>query len=102
MSYTGHEDHSITLAEAATLTQNFRTSHPTDLLGGAYGRDAIEAILAQPECVGIRIYFAEKDGNLTTVLVGVKANEDDLYMGTLADSSHPIPPYLGPPNPLNT
>jgi hypothetical protein len=54
---TGAENHSITLAEAVTLTANYRTSPVRgEALAESFGRDAIAAILAHPRCVGLKIY----------------------------------------------
>lgn len=103
MHFTGHENHSITLAEAAEMTKNFRDQKATQPLGGFFGKDAIEAILNQEECVGLRYYNAENaKGELTIVLVGVKANMDDMFNGVLAEFSRPTPTYSGVKNPLNS
>lgn len=104
MSFTGHEDHSIPLATAAAWTANFRrTIQPTDVKGHFFGKDAIQAILNQSGCVGIRIYYALDDSNVKQlIIVGVKSNESDLYNGLLAERSVPCPPLCGDGNPLNT
>jgi hypothetical protein len=102
MSFTGHEDHSITLAEAADITKNFRDAHPNQPKGVFFGKDALQAIIDQPNAVGIRCYFAEKNGDLTLVLVGADAAENDLFNGDLADVGKPCPPFNSTPNPLNS
>jgi hypothetical protein len=43
-----------------------------------------------------------KNGNLTLVLCGAKANQDDLYLGYLADECLPDPPHSSSNNPLNS
>jgi hypothetical protein len=103
MSFTGHEDHSIGLEEAADLTRRFRDNNQGAILGGFFGRDAIESILAQTGCVGIRYYNAEKDNNdHTLVLVGCDANQNDILPGIVQEFAKPIPPYGGNSNVLNT
>lgn len=103
MSFTGQEVHSIELAEAAELTKRFRGNNQGAILGGFFGRDAIESILAQEDCVGIRYYNAEKDnGDHTLVLVGCDANQDDILPGVVLDWAKPIPPFGGNNNQLNT
>lgn len=103
MSFTGHENHSIPLAEAASLTKRFRDNNPADILGGFFGKDAIESVLAQVGCVGFRYYNAEKDnGDHTLVLVGCDAAQNDILPGIVLDLAKPIPPYGGNSNQLNS
>lgn len=102
MSFTGNENHEISLAAAAILTENYRNQNPNATLGGFFGKTAIEAILAQPGCVGIRYYNAIDNNEPTLVLVGVDANQNDLYNGPLAEFSKPNPPYTSISNPLNS
>jgi len=103
MSFTGQEDHSISLEEAAGMTKKFRDNNEGKRLGGFFGKDALQAILDQEECVGIRFYNAEDaEGKHTIVLVGAKADQDDLVDGELAEHSLPHPPYNAPGNALNS
>lgn len=104
MSFTGHEDHSITLAEASEWTANYRaTISSGGTIASFYGKDAIQAILDQSGCVGIRIYYAIDDlGNKQLVLVGADSNENDLYEGLLAERGTPCPTYCSSANPLNS
>jgi hypothetical protein len=103
MSFTGNEDHSITLAAASVMTKDFRDANPGAILGGFFGKAAIQAILDQTDCVGIRCYHASHlNGDPTIVLVGVKANMDDIYLGDLAQRWKPVPPYGGANNVLNS
>jgi hypothetical protein len=104
MSFTGSEDHSISLPEAAELTKNYRDANPPGVtIGHFFGMDAINSILAQPGCVGIRIYYAQDGaGDKKLVLTGVDAAENDLYTGELAEHGTPCPPTCGSVNPLNS
>ncbi len=103
MSFTGNEDHSISLPNAADLTANYRTNHATAIKGFYYGKTAISDILAQDDCVGIRIYFGEDEfANPQLVICGVDANEDDLDQGLLAEFGWPCPPQCGTSNALNS
>ena len=102
MSFTGQEDHSISLADAAEMTKKYRDNNPGKRLGGFFGRDAVQAILDQEDCVGIRFYNAEDDkGKSTIVLVGAEANQNDMQNGLLAESPLPNPPFSSQNNPLN-
>lgn len=104
MSFTGHENHSINLTDASTLTENYRNNMSVgDTIGHYFGRDAIEAILAQSDCVVIRIYYGlDADSKKQLVVVGVLANENDIYTGLLAEQSYKSPPYTGANNSLNS
>jgi len=102
MSFTGYENHDITLEEACEWTANFRAAHPNAVKGNYFGGKAISNILAQEGCVGIRIYYAMDENNtMQLIVVGVDADENDMYEGLLAERSIPCPPYCGTPNCLN-
>jgi len=104
MPFTGKEDHSITLQEAAKLTGNYRTKAEKGAKkGGFFGKDILQKILDQESCVGIRIYFGEADnGTSEPILVGVDAMENDLIGGLLAERYVPCPPFCGEKNVLNS
>lgn len=102
MSFNPNQNHSITLTAAAEMTEDYRNANPGAILGGFFGKDAIQAILNQTDCVGIKYYYALNNGAPTLVLVGAKANQDDLYTGLLAEFSLPDPPNSGSNNPLNS
>ena len=103
MSFTGNEDHSITLELASKWTKNYRTAHPRDLKGHFFGKRAIQDILNQEGCVGIRIYYALDDtAKQQLIVVGTNADENDLCEGLLAERSFPCPPTCGLNNPLNS
>src|SRR4051812_18380263 len=103
MAFTGNEDQQITLAEAAQLTANYRAGiAPDGELGEFFSKAIIEKILHQQHCVGIRIYYGlAADGERHLVVSGVEANEDDLFMGVLAENALKSPPFKGINNPLN-
>jgi hypothetical protein len=104
MSFTGHEDHSIPLSTAAEWTANYRESMPQGApIANFFGRDAIEEILAQNGCVGIRIYYAINDQDKPNlILVGVNADGNDQYQEALAEMALQSPPYNSVDNPLNS
>lgn len=103
MAFTGQEDHQIPLATAAEWTKNYRTANPSQTKGHFFGKEYIQSILAQENCVGIRIYYAlDENGAKQLILVGVDANENDLYQGIIAERSFKCPPFCGVNNPLNS
>ena len=103
MSFNGHENHSITLAAASALTSNYRANNPGKTKAHYFGKDAIQAILDQEGCVGIRIYYGENaNGEDKLVLCGVTSDENDMYTGELAQHSITCPFICGNNNPLNS
>ena len=101
--FTGSEDHDISLADAAVMTKLYRQSLPEgSCKGGFFGRDAIESLLAQDDCVGIRYYHGiDSKGEPVIILVGVDENEDDLIDGQLLEFAIPCPNQCGAGNVLN-
>jgi hypothetical protein len=96
MSYTGQEDHSISLDDALGLTKRFRDSFtkPPYFWGAYFGKEAVQAILDQEGCVGIRVYNAQSaSGSLNYVLVGVDSSGEDLEDGELAEHGQGCPPF---------
>ncbi len=92
MSFTGEENHDIDLATASKWTKNYREANPGELKAHFFGKSAFQAILNQPNCVGIRIYYALDDqGTKHLVLVGANASENDMYDGRLAERATPCP-----------
>jgi hypothetical protein len=91
--YTGTENHFITLQEGVALTKAFRHSAPPNaVLAQYFGKNALEAALAQPGCVGLRMYYAKhKDGSPTLVIVGVDHSGDDMTRGIVLQQALPCP-----------
>lgn len=101
--FTGNEEQFIPLSEASNLTKNYRDNNAGQVLGGYISKKTLTDILNQNNCVGIRYYYANtSDGAKELVVVGVDANEDDLYQGFIGDRSFKSPPYSGVSNPLNS
>lgn len=103
MSFTGKENHDITLAEAAAWTANYRGKNPAPAVKAHFfGKDAIQAILDQENCVGIRIYYAlDPKGVKQLIIVGADEAERDLFEGKLAERSWPCPPFCDSNSPLS-
>ncbi|RYF91429.1 MAG: hypothetical protein EOO03_01380 [Chitinophagaceae bacterium] len=124
-SLTGNE-HFISLTAAAGMTKAYRTSLPRLLqpdfqqagalaLSETFDRRAIDALLAQPGCAGIRIYYGlDEHLKIHAVLVGVDATNADILASatgrTVADADDEIivemaqrcPDECPPPSPLNS
>jgi hypothetical protein len=67
-----------------------------------FPRAAVQALLAQKGCEGLRYYFGRKDdGSSALVLVGVDADGNDMTSGEILEWSYPCPPVCGDPGDLN-
>ena len=102
--FDGKEDHMITLEEGREYTARYRaTIEPGEKLGGFFGREAIENIMAQEEAVGIRYYYGmDESGNEVMVLVGTDEDGQDMTDGVIAEKSLPCPPWCSNQNALNS
>lgn len=98
----GSEGHDISLSEAADLTRNYRkTASHGSITGESFGRKAIQDLLDQSDCVGIRVYYGRKaDGSQALVLVGVASTGADLANGKLVETGFPCPPFCDLTSPL--
>lgn len=102
MTFTGNENHDISLQEASQWTANYRNANPGQTKGHYFSSNAIKAVLAQTGCVGMRIYYANTDtGTKQLVIVGVAADGNDLVNGLILDRSVLCPPDCGNSNSLN-
>lgn len=100
-------EHLIPIAEAAALTARFRAGSPKAIRGYLFDRKALDAILGQPGCAGLRIYRAAKPGGEDTlVLVGTDTSGSDLLTtaagatGLVAEEGLPCPPACSAASPL--
>jgi len=92
---SGYEDFLIPLQNASQLVKNFQKSvAPGSLLAKYYSMNDLKLVLAQPDCVGVRIYYAKNsDGSPTLVIVGVDSHNNDMVNGPLIDTGYPCPPF---------
>lgn len=97
------KNHSIDIDAAAKMTKNYRDQmKANDNIAVAFNKDAINQLMSQTGCEGLRMFFAlGDDGKLTLVLVAVDANGDDMYQGKLMEWAIPCPPDCGAADPLN-
>jgi hypothetical protein len=93
--FLGAEKHEVTLFDAVKFVQNYRKNPQTPKIqGGSFQRAILDKILAQPNCDGIRYYYAQtEDSSSTLVLVGITAKGTDMAKGTIADMIKPCPPW---------
>ncbi len=99
-NFPGADKHEITKAEADKYIENNKKNPQIPKIeAGAFQRAIIDKILAQRNCDGIRIYYAQKDDSSSTfVLVGIDTAGADLKKGAYADYIMPCPPFCDPPH----
>jgi len=105
MSFNGTEGDSISLEDAAAMTEEFRSENEGATKGHFFGIDILNKILTQRSCRGIRFYNGiNSSGDYTIIAVGAESNEDDMIGDgdTIADFSTPCPPACGTANDLNS
>lgn len=87
-------NHDIALEDAARLTATYRLQNPEDPKGGFFGKQALQKLLSQQECVGIRfLYGAKEDKTPVMVLVGVDTFGGDMFFGQFMEMSMGCPPF---------
>jgi hypothetical protein len=102
--FTGDEGNIIYKEEAVALTALYRETHGSRFLGQFFGKDKIKELIEDcgNEFVGIRIYNSQTDdGRQGFVLVGVKADENDLYERKMLAQGPQCPNCCAPSSPLN-
>jgi len=97
-------DHTVSPALAAQLAARYRAeAEPGQPKGGFFGKNAIEKILEQPGCAGLRYYFgANQRGRRVVCLMGVDRAGRDMADGYLAEFSFWCPPFCSDDNFLNS
>src|SRR6266487_1896594 len=120
MSPVPSGSHSISLQEAIEMTSRYRSQRETVLTPAhkgilltceTFNRSAFDALLAEPDCVGIRIYFGmAKDLTIKLIAVGLNEKDEDILPSaistaeddkTISENGLPCPPVCPPSSPLN-
>jgi len=103
VTFTGKEDHSISLEDASQMTRNYQLqTAPDQIIGGFFGKDAVLAIISQEKAVGLRYYYGlDDEGTPHIILIGVNADGNDMTDGLLAERSTKCPPHCPESNDLN-
>lgn len=101
MAFDGTEGGQIPLSEAALMTAEYREFNPNSVIAHFFGREILEQILSQENCMGIRIYYGLKDGQKELIIVGADSHQDDLT-DLVGDISLPCPKACSAQNALNS
>jgi hypothetical protein len=105
MPFNGTEGAAINQQTAAEWTKNYRDQPGSATLSHFFGRDILQKILDQNDCMGIRFYYAlDAEGAKQLIAVGATAQENDQLGDSfkVADDSKVGPPYSGAANILNS
>lgn len=92
--FLGAEKHEISLEEAKKHIQRHKKNpiHPNHH-GGLFDRGAIDKILAQRGCKGLRYYHGRnEDGHPNLVLVGVDKAGKDMTKASIMERGNFCPP----------
>ena len=105
-SFDGTEGAVLDLATAKAWTANFRkaSGKSDEILAHYFGKEIIEGILSQSDCVGMRIYYAlDEKGEKKLLLIGVDSSGENILPKEgarttddeeiIADFSFPCPDY---------
>lgn len=94
MTDTPKDQHDISLDEARDLIFRFQeTVSPGEVVAQFFDRTAMDQLLDQEGCAGIRYYYGKgADGEPHIVLVGVNAEGNDM-LGLIMQKTIPCPPY---------
>ena len=95
-------DHHIAVEAAAVMTRRYRDAFPEREKAGAFLATQVRGLLAHPDCVALRYYYAlDAKGRDAMILVGVDPEGADLLDGVLLELHFPCPPFCSSPNALN-
>ena len=80
---------------AVELSKNYtRINASEDVIAQNFGKELVNKILAQPGCVGVRLYYGKHaDGKSGIIIVGVDKNGKDIITGVIAKPAIICPPY---------
>ena len=109
-SYTAEVGKDIGYEAGAKMIKKHFDENPNDVMAHFMGRNIIEALLAQPGCIGIRTFHGLNEvGIRQLVLVGVDKDGNNILeidtvdengktskkKGIVADAAKACPPYCG-------
>lgn len=112
------KSHNITLVSATAMTKRYREQRPDNYpICESFSKDAITALLAQPDASFLRIYYGLKeDGLMDAILVAADSKGADIIPaghghghghghgdgeGGILEDSVRCPSDCPPPSPLN-
>jgi hypothetical protein len=94
VNYSGYTNQSISFQEAKGLIKtNERIAASDAVIAQHFGKDLVDKILAQPGCVGVRMYYGKHaNGKPGVLIIGVNKYGKDMVSGVLAMPTSICPP----------
>ena len=84
----------ISLTEAKGYVSEFSKVYPDEVKSFFVGAANVKLILAQEDCIGVRIYngYDSVEARMNQVLVGVDSDENDMKNGVIVEKILACPP----------
>jgi len=97
VNFSGYKNQSISFQEALGLLKTYERIVASDAVIAQYfGKDIVDKILAQPGCVGVRMYYDKHaNGKPSVLIIGVDKYGKDMISGVLAMPTMYCPPLCG-------
>jgi hypothetical protein len=94
---TSYKSPGISFQEAQDIIKTSQRIVASKIVIAQYfGKDIVDKILAQPGCVGVRMYYGKHaNGKAGVIILGVDKYGKDISTGVLAMPSWLCPPYCG-------
>jgi ABC-type dipeptide/oligopeptide/nickel transport system permease subunit len=94
VNFAGHKNQSISFQEATELVKTYERIAASDAVIAQYfGKDLVDKVLAQPGCVGVRMYYGKhENGKSGVIILGVDKFGKDMVSGVLALPTSICPP----------
>jgi hypothetical protein len=104
MAFNGDEGTVVSLNDASRWTGNFRKAFPSDeIIAHFVGKDKLNMILEQDDCMGIRFYYGiGDDGKKNLIAVGATSDQNDMVDGIILERFLPCKPACSDVNILNS
>jgi len=104
MAFNGDEGTVVSLDDASRWTANFRRAFPSDeIIAHFVGKDKLQKILEQDDCVGVRFYYGIGDDNKKNLIaVGATSDQNDMVDGIIVEKFLPCKPACSSANDLNS
>ncbi|MGD0589484.1 MAG: hypothetical protein ABSA44_01635 [Bacteroidota bacterium] len=95
VNFAGYKNQSISFQDAKGLLKTYERIAISDAVIAQYfGNDIVDKILAQPGCVGVRMYYGKHaNGKPGVIFVGVDKNGKDIVSDVLAGPTSQCPPW---------
>jgi hypothetical protein len=93
----GYKNKSISFQETKELIKTYeRIVASSAVIAQYFGKDIVNKILAQPGCVGVRMYYGKQaSGKPGVIIIGVDKYGKDMVAGVLAIPTMLCPPFCG-------